>query len=244
MDQFSRCALLLGEDGLRRMTAARVTVLGLGAVGYTVAEGLVRSGLGAIRIMDFDDVHASNLNRQLLALHSSVGQPKLKLAEARLLDINPDLKLHVLPAFLDQNTIPQVLDDSGIFVDAIDSFGPKAHFLLSAHRAGSRLISCMGAARRFDPGQVQRGDLWEVKGCPLAARLRSFLRRNGLNGGIRVVYSSELPQKALGDPEHDRYQRGRPRRPVGSLMHITLAFAAHLIAELIDQICDRESLRS
>ncbi len=239
MDQFDRSRLLLGDEAFGLLAGARVTVLGLGAVGYTVAEGLVRSGLGGLRIMDFDEVHESNLNRQLLALHSTLGRPKIELAAARLLDINPDLVLQTLPAFLDQTTIAQVLDDDGIIVDAIDSFGPKAYFLLAARRRNLRVVSCMGAARRFDPGQVKRGDLWEVRGCPLAAPLRRFLKRNGVQGGVRVVYSSELPRKAIGAAEIEIHQRGRLRRPVGSLMHITLAFAAQLIAEVIDQLCPR-----
>ncbi len=237
MDQFSRSRLLLGDEAFNRLAVSRVTVLGLGAVGYTVAEGLVRSGLGTLRIMDFDDIHESNLNRQLLALHSTMGKPKIELAATRLLDINPKLELELLPAFLDQTTLSAVLDNCGFIVDAIDSFGPKAYFLLAAHKLGHTFVSCMGAARRFDPGQVKRGDIQEVRGCPLAAPLRRFLRRNGVQGGIRVVYSAELPQKALGDEETERHQRGRLRRPVGSLMHITLAFAAQLIAEAIDQIC-------
>lgn len=239
MDQFNRSRLLLGEEAFRRLTESRVTILGMGAVGYTVAEGLVRSGLGALRIMDFDDIHESNLNRQLLALHSTLGKPKIDLAAARLLDINPDLELDLVPAFLDQSTRSRVLDNSGFLIDAIDSFGPKAYFLLAAHRQGLKLVSCMGAARRFDPGEVKRGDIQDVRGCPLAAPLRRFLRRNGVQGGIRVVYSSETPQKALGSTEVETHQRGRLRRPVGSLMHITLAFAAQLIAEAIDQICAR-----
>jgi len=237
MDQFNRSRLLLGDDAFERLSGARVTVLGMGAVGYTVAEGLVRSGLGAIRIMDFDDIHVSNLNRQLLALHSTIGKSKLELATKRLLDINPALKIEALPAFLDESSISRILDQKGIIVDAIDSFGPKAYFLLAATGNDCEVISCMGAARRFDPGQVRRGDIWEVKGCPLAARLRRFLRRNGVERAIRVVYSSELAEKALGSAESDQYQRGRLRRPIGSLMHITLAFASHLIAEVIDQLC-------
>lgn len=234
MDIFHRSRLLLGEAVFERFSQGKVTVLGCGAVGFAVAESLVRSGLGSLRIVDFDDVHPSNLNRQLLALHSTLGRAKAELAAARLLDINPDLKLDVLPLFLDQHTLSRVLEDSGMLVDAIDSFGPKAYFLLHALRSGLRLVSCMGAARRFDPGRVRRGDLWEVKGDPLAARLRRFLRRNGMEESLRVVFSDELPLKALGEAESDLHQRGRLRRPVGSLMHITLAFAAQLTAEVID----------
>lgn len=238
-DPFTRCRLLLGEEAFGKMQAARVTVLGLGAVGYTVAEGLVRSGLGTLRIMEFDTVKISNINRQLLALHSTLDQPKVELAAARLRDINPNVNLEVMPSFLDQHTKAPILEESGIVVDAIDSFGPKAYFLLSAHRQGLRVVSCMGAARRFDPEQVTAGDLWEVVGDPLAAPLRRFLGRHGIRGGIRVIYSRELPVKALGEAEADQFQRGRLRRPIGSLMHITLAFAARMIAEVMDQICER-----
>lgn len=225
MDRFARTRLLLGEEAMARLAAARVAVIGLGAVGSYALEGLARAGVGHLRLVDFDLVRPTNINRQLLALESTVGHPKVEVARRRVLDINPACEVEALPLFVTAATLPDVLRPPLDFVvDAVDSLGPKVTLLAAAVRSGIAVISCMGAASRTDPTAIRIGDLHETMHCPLARWVRKRLRHLGITTGIRCVYSLEPPAPVTAPPEpvdKDVHPQGRPRRPLGSLSCLT-----------------------
>ena len=226
--------MLLGAAAIARLKAARVVIVGLGAVGSYAAEALARAGVGHLRLVDFDEIRPTNLNRQLLALHSTLGRPKVEVARERLLDINPRCAVEALKIFGDQQTRPQILAGADALVDAIDSVGPKFGLLRDAATAGLPIIvSSMGAAERTDPLQLRVADVSKTTRCPLARFMRKRLRVAGIQHGITCVFSAELPRKtpralqdeALANPaEKDVLARGRQRRPLGSLPTLTGIF--------------------
>ncbi len=191
-----RTELLVGEEEMRRISGLRAIVLGVGGVGSWTAEGLVRSGIGAITLVDADRVATSNINRQLPALHSTVGEPKVEVLAQRLLDINPDLEVTTRFERYCPATAPTYdWDQYDIIIDAIDSLSDKALLLQEASRSErGRVFSSMGAALKMDPTKLQVAEFWKVKGCPLARALRTKLRRAGaeLGGPVTCVYSEEL----------------------------------------------------
>lgn len=219
-DRFHRTELLLGADAVRRLRNAHVAVAGLGAVGSFAVEALARSGVGRLRIVDFDVIRDSNVNRQLLATTSSLGRPKVEAARARVMDINPDCRVEALPLFVDEQSLPAILDGPpDVLIDAIDSVGPKAKLLAAAVAAGVPLvISGMGAANRTDPLAVRVADISKTTMCPLAKFVRLKLRKAGVTKGIRCVYSVEPSKDAIleEDTEGDYLRRGRKRRTLGS----------------------------
>ena len=243
MNRFSRTELLLGAEGLGRLRRATVLVAGLGAVGSYAVEGLVRAGVGHLRLADFDVLRPSNLNRQLYALESTLGRPKVEVAAERVRDIAPDCLVETRRVFVDAETAPALLDGPpDAVVDAIDSFAPKVAFLRAAAGAGVFVVSSMGAATRTDPTAVRVGDLSETEACPLARRLRKQLRRLGVERGIRCVYSTEPPRTTARPldsaareepPEEETLRRGRPRAPLGSLSCLTGIFGLMAANEVI-----------
>ena len=240
MKRFHRTELLLGASGLKKLADARVTVVGLGAVGSFAVEGLARAGVGHLRIVDFDEVRESNINRQLLALESTLGQSKADVAHRRIKDINPRCEVDIHPVFVDAATAPGLLaQPTDALLDAIDSLGPKTELLTAAVRAGIPwIMSSMGAAWRTDPAFIRSGDIAETNRCPLARLIRKRLRRAGIARGIRCVYSTEpLPASALRrappDDEEEVLQRGRRRTPLGSLACITGIFGLTMACDTL-----------
>jgi tRNA A37 threonylcarbamoyladenosine dehydratase len=241
MEQFTRTKLILGEEKFKKLHKSRVTVLGLGAVGGYVVEGLARAGVSHLRLVDFDTVKPSNLNRQILALHSTVGQAKAELAKTRVLDINPKCNVEVLPVFISEEEMPQILDNGpDLVIDAIDSLNPKVQALFELHRRGIPCIASMGAALRTDPFAIKYGDLFHVRSCPLAKAVRGRLRRRGITEGIYCVYSHEICKRGKGialPEEHDPVCRGRTRNTIGSLPTIPALFGLTIAHIAIDRIC-------
>lgn len=242
-EQFHRLELLIGAEGLARLQAAHVTVAGLGAVGSYATEALARAGVGHLRLVDFDTIHPSNLNRQLYALHSTVGLAKVDVARARVLDISPRCQVEALRAFIHAETMDELLAGPPDFViDAIDAYAPKLELLCALTQRGLPAISSMGAALRTDPARVQVGTLSETCICPLARQLRKGLRRRGLPLVARCVYSDEpVSVTAVEEPDETEVrvvERGRRRRRLGSLPTITALFgllAAHTALESLLQ---------
>jgi len=193
---FERTELLLGRKGVEKLKNAHVTVAGLGAVGSYAVEALARAGVGHLRLVDYDVVNSSNINRQLYALESTVGMPKTEISEKRIYDINPDCKLDIIDTFIDEHSNPQILSDPiDVLIDAIDSLSAKIHLIYNAHVKNIHVVSSMGAAGRLDANQIFTGDLSETHTCPLARFVRIRLHRRGLYKGIRCVYSTEPPIK-------------------------------------------------
>jgi tRNA A37 threonylcarbamoyladenosine dehydratase len=224
MRWFSRSELLLGEAALERLRAARVTVFGLGGVGSFAVEALARAGVGHLRLVDHDVVGPSNLNRQLFALRSTLGQPKVAVAAARVLDINPDCEVDPRQTFIHTDTLPSLLEPRpDVMIDAIDSMTCKVALMRTAHEQGIPIITAMGAGGRTDSRQLRVGDLSETRLCPLAARVRKELRKVGITHGIRCVYSLEpADNKRPANPVdiEPHHGPGRQRRPVGTISYM------------------------
>lgn len=228
--QFRRMEQLLGGPAMERLHGAQITVVGLGAVGGHVVEGLVRAGVGQLRLVDFDILQPSNLNRQLLALADTIGRPKAEVARERVLAINPECRVEALQLFAGADTLDQLLTPSpDLLIDAIDALNPKVQLLHGAYTRGVKTLSSMGAALRTDPAQIRTGDLFDSQGCPLAKRVRKFLRRQQVGRGIHCVYSTE-PVRFVYDAPEERDTalpfagRGRPRCSLGSLPTLTGIF--------------------
>ncbi|MBN2461723.1 MAG: tRNA threonylcarbamoyladenosine dehydratase [Candidatus Cloacimonetes bacterium] len=221
---FTRTALLFGEEAMVKFRNTRVAVMGLGGVGSYAAEALSRSGIGAFLIVDFDRITPSNLNRQLPALHSTLGRQKTDVMKARMLDINPDLKIDTYSDFFNRETQDRLLEKVDFVVDAIDSLGPKAGLLAAVYEKKIPVISVMGAASRFDPSRIELADISQTSVCPLARKVRKYLHRRGISSGIPVIFSTELPVHQFdftaGSSEDWFTDRGRKRGTLGSVVYL------------------------
>lgn len=193
MEEFVRTERMLGKSGMARLAAARVAVFGVGGVGGHAAEALVRSGIGALDIIDGDKVALSNLNRQAVALHSTVGMAKVDAAELRFLDINPNLNLRKHETLYLPETAAQFdFSQYDYVIDAIDTVTGKVQLVLQAQAAGTPIISCMGAGNKLDPTQFRIADIYSTSVCPLARVMRTELRKRGVKR-LKVLYSTEPP---------------------------------------------------
>lgn len=235
-----RTRLLLGDQAAQTLAGAAVYVFGLGAVGSYCTEALARCGVGRLRLVDFDTVKPSNINRQLLALHSTVGVPKAELAAMRVRDINPEAVVEACQAFAHDDTLAGLLEPRpALLIDAIDSLNPKVALIAAAHARGIPVYSAMGAATRLDAGRVSFGPLFAAGGgCPLVRLVKKRLRRRGItNGDLWCVWSDEPPRKdAVAAPEDGEYERGRARRVLGSIATLTGIFGLRLAHQAILRI--------
>jgi tRNA A37 threonylcarbamoyladenosine dehydratase len=195
-DMFDRTRLIIGEEGLSRLSRSTVVVAGLGGVGSYAAEALARAGVGNLVLIDGDIVTISNLNRQLIATRATLGRDKVEVTKERVLDISPHCQVSAHKAFLDSNTISSFVSEQADFVvDAIDSVQSKASLAAYCISKGIRLISCMGAGNRLDPLRFRIADVSETRVCPLAKAYRQELRKAGIVSGVTVVFSDEAPVK-------------------------------------------------
>lgn len=191
--QFERTAALLGNESLERLRQSHVAVFGVGGVGGYVCEVLARSGVGELSLFDKDCVDITNLNRQIIALHSTVGQPKVEVMAQRIADINPDCQVHARHMFyLPENADEVDLTQFSYIVDCIDNVTAKLELIRRCHRLGLPIISSMGAANKLDATGFRVSDLSKTQVDPLARILRQKLRREGIHH-LRVVYSEEIP---------------------------------------------------
>ncbi len=197
---------MYGPEAFERLSSAKVSVCGLGAVGGYAVEALARMGVGAFRLFDFDVVEESNTNRQLCALSSTYGRKKTDVWKERVLDINPGAKVEAFDIFADAGTVSAVLSESpDVVVDAVDTVSSKVSIIGGAWQTGVRVVSSMGAARRTDPLKVEVSDVFDTSNCPLAARLRKELRVCGFRGKCMCVYSKEKvsPETRLDTADGD-----------------------------------------
>lgn len=191
MSQFERTELLIGKDKMDTLHKARVAVFGVGGVGGYTVEALVRSGVGEIDIIDNDTVALSNINRQIIATHSTVGRYKVDVAKERILDINPEAKVNVYKTFyLPENAGEFDFAQYDYVVDAIDTVSGKIGLVEQAAKAGTPIISSMGAGNKLDPTAFEVADIYETTVCPLAKVMRKELKKRGIPG-LKVVYSKE-----------------------------------------------------
>lgn len=192
----SRVEMVIGHEAVEKLSAAKVAVAGLGGVGSYVAEALCRSGIANFMIMDNDTVEASNINRQLPALSSTIGKFKADVMAARLRDINPLCRIKVIKEFYQPGEFEKFfLDGFDFLADAIDSTEPKADLLIEAYRHGVPVISAMGTGNKLHPELLEITDIGKTSVCPLARSMRKKLRDAGITSGVTVVYSHEEPKR-------------------------------------------------
>ncbi len=193
MDAFSRTGLLLGAAAMEKLKNSTVAVFGLGGVGGYVVEALARSGIGALVLVDHDTISLTNINRQILAAHSTVGMDKAEVAKARVLDINPEIRVTAQKVFYGPDTA-QAFDFSkyDYVVDAIDTVTGKLALVTAAQAAGTPIISCMGTGNKLDPSKFQIADISKTSVCPLARVMRKECAKRGIKH-LKVLFSTEDP---------------------------------------------------
>ena len=192
LNQFSRTELVIGKEGLEKLSNAKVAIFGLGGVGSFVLEGLVRAGVGSFVLIDDDRICLTNLNRQILATRKTVGQPKVEVAKQRILDINPDANVEIHQEFFMPET-EGILDNSiDYIVDCIDTVTAKIELVIRADKLNIPIISCMGTGNKLDPTRFEVTDIYKTIVCPLAKVMRKELRSRGIKK-LKVVYSKEEP---------------------------------------------------
>ena len=186
---------MLGKEGLERLRSANVLIVGVGGVGAYAAEMLVRAGIGRMTIADSDSVSESNINRQLIALHSTVGRIKTDVLAERLIDINPELQLRVVPEYIKDEKTDEILDSDTFdyIVDAIDTLSPKLALIKGALDRKIPIVSSMGAGAKLDPTKMEICDISKTHHCPLAHMLRKRLHKMGIRRGFKAVFSAEPP---------------------------------------------------
>ena len=235
LNQFSRTELLIGKDGLKKLAEARVAVFGIGGVGGYVVEALVRSGVGAIDLIDDDNVCLTNLNRQIIATHKTIGMSKVDAAEERILDINPDVKVtkHKM-FFTPQNSSEIDFSKYDYVVDAIDTVSGKLEIIEQSKKAGVPVISSMGAGNKMYPELFEIADISKTSVCPLAKVIRQELKKRKIRK-VKVVYSKEIPLKPAESEESSGMKRQIPGSNAFVPSAVGLIISGAVIRDLISK---------
>lgn len=234
-DWKQRTTILLGDEKMKRLQQAHVLVVGVGGVGAYAAEMLCRAGVGKLTLVDADDVHPTNINRQLPAMHSTIGKKKVEVLAERCKDVNPDVQLTILPQFLKDENIPALLDAShyDFVVDAIDTLSPKCHLIVETLARRIKLISSMGAGAKSDITQVRFADLWETYHCGLSKAVRKRLQKMGVKRKVPVVFSTEQADPAavlLTDDEQNK------KSTCGTVSYMPAVFGCYLAEYVIKRL--------
>lgn len=232
INQFSRTAMMLGEDGMDRLLNSRVAVFGVGGVGGYVVEGLVRSGIGEIDIFDNDAVSLTNLNRQIIATHETIGRFKIDVMKERAVSINPDVKVNAHNCFyMPENADDYDFAEYSYIVDAIDTVTGKIEIIMRAQALGIPVISSMGTGNKLDASRLEVSDIYKTSVCPLARTMRSELRKRGVKK-LKVVYSKEKP--VLRDANIISEEENAHRRSIpGSTAFVPAAAGLIIAGEVI-----------
>ena len=233
-----RTQLLLGEENIKHIGQSHVLVVGLGGVGAYAAEMLCRAGVGKMTLIDADTVQLTNLNRQLPALHSTMERPKAEVLAERYKDINPDLELKVLPLYLKDENIPQLLDSDyyDFIVDAIDTVSPKCYLIYEAMKRRIKIVSSMGAGAKSDITQVRFADLWDTYHCGLSKAVRKRLQKMGMKRKHPVVFSTEQADSSavlLIDNERNK------KSTCGTVSYMPAVFGCYLAAHVIKNLTSK-----
>ena len=192
LNQFSRTELLIGKDGIEKLQNAKVAVFGIGGVGSYVVEGLVRAGVGNFILVDNDNVELTNLNRQIIATHKTIGQSKVEVAKSRILEINPNANVKIYQEFFMPES-KEILDNTiDYIVDSVDTVTAKIELVVRAKKLNIPIISCMGTGNKLDPTRLEIADIYKTSVCPLAKVMRKELKNRGIEK-LKVVYSKEEP---------------------------------------------------
>ncbi len=230
-EKYQRTAMLIGEENIQRLRNSSVLVFGIGGVGSFAAEALARAGVGKIGLCDSDTVSASNINRQLIALDSTLGQSKIDVMAKRIFDINSETAVKKYPLFYCEETAAEFdLEEYDYILDAIDTVTSKLLLIKTAKQRNIPIISCMGTGNKLDPTALAVTDIKQTSGCPLARVMRRELKSLGINA-LKVVYSTEQPLKPLFQPEGEE-RRGTP----GSVSFVPSAAGLIAAGEVIKDL--------
>ena len=234
-DWKQRTRLLLGEEKMERLQQAHVLVVGLGGVGAYAAEMICRAGVGRMTIVDADTVQPTNINRQLPALHSTMGREKAEVLAARFKDINPDIQLTVLPVFLKDDNIPELLDAAryDFIVDAIDTLAPKCYLIAETLKRHIKIVSSMGAGAKSDITQIHFADIWDTYHCGLSKAVRKRLQKLGIKRKLPVVFSTEQADpKAVLLTEDEQNKKST----CGTVSYMPAVFGCYLAEYVIKRL--------
>ena len=234
-DWKQRTRLLLGEEKMERLQQAHVLVVGLGGVGAYAADMICRAGVGRMTIVDADTVQPTNINRQLPALHSTMGREKAEVLAARFKDINPDIQLTVLPVFLKDDNIPELLDAAryDFIVDAIDTLAPKCYLIAEALKRHIKIVSSMGAGAKSDITQIRFADIWDTYHCGLSKAVRKRLQKLGIKRKLPVVFSTEQADpKAVLLTEDEQNKKST----CGTVSYMPAVFGCYLAEYVIKRL--------
>ena len=238
-NQFSRTEIILGKDGIDCLKKSRVAVFGIGGVGGYVAEALARSGVGALDLIDNDEVSLTNINRQIIALHSTVGRPKVDVMKERILDINPECNVRIFQCFYLPET-KNLFDftEYNYVVDAVDTVTAKIQLIVQAKEAGVPIISSMGAGNKLNPASFEVADISQTSVCPLARVMRQECKKRGIKD-IKVVYSKEKPveSKLTAEEKKSAEQKGNGLAP-GSCAFVPSVAGLIIASEVVKDLCD------
>ncbi|MCM1544483.1 MAG: tRNA threonylcarbamoyladenosine dehydratase [Ruminococcus sp.] len=237
LNQFSRTQLLLGEEKMNRLFSARVAVFGIGGVGGYAVEALARSGIGKLDLIDNDTVCLTNINRQIIATHQTIGKFKVDVAEERILQINPNAEVRKFKTFFMPETEAQFdFSEYDYVIDAIDTITGKIALVMNAQKTGTPIISCMGAGNKMDPTQFEVTDIYKTSVCPLARVMRTELKKRGVKK-LKVVYSKEPAIAPIYDSDSE--EKGTAHRPAPGSNAFVPSVAGLIIAgEVIKDIAE------
>lgn len=233
MEQFSRTELLIGKEKVEKLNKSKVAVFGIGGVGSYVVEGLARAGVGKFVLIDKDKVDITNLNRQIIATHKTVGKSKVEVSKERILDINPNAEVEIYEEFFMPET-EGILDETvDYIVDAIDTVTAKIELVMRANKLNIPIISSMGTGNKLDPTRFEVADIYKTEVCPLAKVMRKELKLRGIKK-LKVVYSKEEPVKAMQKEEGKK----QPPASISFVPSVAgLIIAGEVIKDLISK-CD------
>ena len=232
MDRFLRTNLLLSKEKMENLKNSHIMVFGVGGVGGYVVEALVRCGVGKISIIDNDTVNITNLNRQIIALETTVDKLKVQVLKERILAINPKCKVICYDKFITDNNIDEIaFDDVTYVVDAVDTITAKIAIIQKAKALNIPVISSMGAGNRLDPLQIKVGDINQTKNCPLAKVMRNELKKREIKG-VKCVYSLELPIT----PNEEIINSDNGKKVIGSIAYMPSIFGLIIASEVIKEI--------
>ena len=237
MNEFSRLQMTVGKEGLEKLSKSRVAVFGVGGVGGYVAEALVRSAIGAIDLIDNDTVSISNLNRQIIALHSTVGKYKVDVAKERFLDINPECKINAIRCFFTSETSSRFdFSSYDYVVDCIDTVSGKIQIVMQAKQAGVPVICSMGAGNKMNPALFEVADIYQTSVCPLARVMRRELKERGVEK-LKVVYSKEKPiQPQYTEDELQQMMVAGAKRAPGSNAFVPATAGLLIASEVVKDL--------
>ena len=254
LTQFSRTELLIGKEGMEKLSGSRVAVFGIGGVGGYVCEALVRSGVGAFDLIDDDKVCLTNLNRQIIATRKTVGKYKAEVMKERMLEINPDADVIIHKSFfLPQNADEFPFEEYDYIVDAVDTVTAKIELVMKAQEKNIPIISSMGAGNKLDGSQFKVSDIYKTKVCPLAKVMRRELKKRGIEK-LKVVYSEEKPTRPLEDmaiscrtncicPPGAKHKCTERRDIPGSVAFVPSVAGLILAGEVVKDLCRTEMRR-